>query len=56
MNSFQKDMKRIQKLVGSAYNKTGSLLALSDGGQMSRKKAGLPGTNKNSRCTSRPFS
>ena len=38
MNSFQKDMKRIQKLVGSAYNKTGSLLALADGGQMSRKK------------------
>lgn len=38
MNSFQKDMKRIQKLVGSAYNKTGSLLALADGGQMSQKK------------------
>ena len=38
MNSFQKDMKRIQKLVGSAYSKTGSLLALADGGQLSRKK------------------
>ena len=38
MNGFQKDMKRIQKLVGSAYNKTGSLLALADGGQMSQKK------------------
>ena len=37
MNSFQKDMKRLQKLVGNAYNKTGSLLALADGGQMFRK-------------------
>lgn len=35
---FAKDMKRIQKLVGSAYNKTGSLLALADGGQRQQKK------------------
>lgn len=35
MDTLKKDMARIQELVGTAYTKTGALLALGDGGQMS---------------------
>lgn len=35
MDALKKDMARIQELVGTAYTKTGALLALGDGGQMS---------------------
>ncbi|MCI9263694.1 MAG: hypothetical protein HFF06_03895 [Oscillospiraceae bacterium] len=35
MDALKKDMIRIQELTGTAYTKTGALLALGDGGQMS---------------------
>lgn len=35
MESLKQDMARIQELVGSAFTRTGGLLALGDGGQMS---------------------
>lgn len=35
MDALKKDMARIQELVGTAFTKTGALLALGDGGQMS---------------------
>jgi len=38
MNDLKRDMAQIQKLVGEAFSKTGALVALSDGGQMSPVK------------------
>ncbi len=37
-NDFTKDMKRIQTLVGTAYQKTGSLMAMTDGGKLPAAK------------------
>ena len=38
MTDFKKDMARIQTLVGDAFSATGGLVALSDGGVMSKQK------------------
>ncbi len=38
MNDLKRDMAQIQRLVGDAFSRTGSLVALSDGGQMSPDK------------------
>ena len=38
MTDLKKDMTRIQTLVGDAFNATGSLVALADGGTMSPVK------------------
>ena len=38
MNELKRDMARIQTLVGDAFNQTGGLVALSDGGQMAPEK------------------
>jgi len=38
MNSFKKDMTRIQELVENAFNETGSLVAMADGGMMDSEK------------------
>lgn len=38
MTEMKQDMTRIQHLIGSAFNKTGALVALSDGGQMNPDK------------------
>lgn len=38
MNDLKQDMIRIQELVGSAFNQTGSLVALANGGQMNPNK------------------
>ena len=38
MNDMKRDLVRIQELVGTAFNATGSLVALSDGGQMNPNK------------------
>lgn len=35
MDALKKDMARIQELVGNSFTKTGGLLALGDGGQLS---------------------
>ena len=38
MNELKRDMSRIQELVGTAFNQTGCLVALADGGQMNPDK------------------
>lgn len=38
MNELKKDMSHIQELVGTAFNQTGGLVALADGGQMDPEK------------------
>ena len=38
MNDLKQDMRQIQELVGDAFNRTGGLVALSDGGVMSPEK------------------
>ena len=38
MNTYENDVKRIQKLVNNAQKKTGNLMALNDGGAMPDKK------------------
>lgn len=38
MNDLKRDMAHIQELVGTAFNQTGGLVALGDGGQMSPEK------------------
>ena len=38
MNDMKRDLVRIQELVGTAFNATGSLVALTDGGQMNPNK------------------
>lgn len=38
MNDIKQDMARIQKLVGNAFGQTGSLVALTNGGQMNPNK------------------
>lgn len=38
MNNLKQDMARIQTLVGTAFNQTGGLVALADGGQMNPEK------------------
>ena len=38
MNDEKRDLIRIQELVGTAFEMTGSLVALTDGGQMNPKK------------------
>ena len=42
MNELKRDMARIQTLVGDAFNQTGGLVALSDGGQMALKSCSGP--------------
>lgn len=39
MNDLKRDMMRIQELIGNAFRQTGSLVALTDGGQMESKQA-----------------
>lgn len=38
MNDLKRDMMRIQELIGNAFRQTGSLVALTDGGQMNPNK------------------
>lgn len=38
MSALKQDMARIQELVGGAFTKTGALMALGDGGQMSPER------------------
>ena len=38
MNDLKRDMMRIQELIGNAFRLTGSLGALTDGGQMNPNK------------------
>lgn len=38
MNDMKRDLIRIQELVGMAFSETGSLVALTDGGQMNPNK------------------
>ena len=38
MKTLKRDMMRVQQLVGNAFNQTGGLVALADGGQMSPEK------------------
>lgn len=38
MNDMKRDLAHIQELVGTAFNATGSLVALTDGGQMNPNK------------------
>lgn len=38
MNDFKQDMTRVQELIGAAYSRTGSLVALANGGQLSPAK------------------
>ena len=38
MNNMKRDLIRIQELVGMAFSETGSLVALTDGGQMNPNK------------------
>ena len=38
MNDMKRDLAHIQELVGTAFNVTGSLVALTDGGQMNPNK------------------
>ncbi len=38
MNDLKRDMMRIQELIGDAFRQTGSLVALTDGGQMNPNK------------------